>query len=153
MVLLTACEYAVAPRTLTKLEEIRRDAPNGYGAFTGVVRGLRVSDSTFCLASSPPLPGIRVDLGIWHASPAVYRDTVTGLPPSTLAEQRFEVVGSTITDAAGQFTFAGLPRRRAFAFRAIPPANSPFRLGYGISLYGIGNADTPNHPSLCLTAR
>jgi hypothetical protein len=152
-VALAACEPALVPREPTRLEEIRRVAPDGYGSFTGVVRGLQSSDSSFCRRSSPVLPGVRVDLGVWHDSPAAYRDTITRSPPTTLSEKRFEVIASTTTDATGQFTFDRLPRRAPFAFRAIPPRNSPFRLGYGISLYGVGNVNTPNHPSLCLLPR
>jgi hypothetical protein len=151
--LLAACELAMAPRAPTRLEEIRRDAPDGYGTFTGIVHGRRPSDSAFCWTSDPVLSGVRVDLGIWHASAAVYRDTVTRLPPSIMAEPRFEVIGSTTTDAAGRFTFVGLPRRKPFAFRAIPPPDSPFQLAYGASLYGVGTVDTPNHPTLCLPTR
>lgn len=153
IVLLTGCESAVAPREPTRLEEVRRVAPDGYGAFTGIVRGLHAPDSSFCGVSSPVLAGVRVDLGIWHDRAGTYRDTLTRSPPTSLKEKRFEVIGSTTTDGAGQFTFDHLPRRTAFAFRAIPPSGSPFKLVYGMSLYGIGNVEVPNHPSLCLPTR
>lgn len=80
---------------------------------------------------------VRVDLGLWHASPATYRDTVTGAPPSTIGEPRFEVIASSTTDAVGRFTFEHLPRRMPFALRAIPADSSPYHIGYGVSLFGL----------------
>ncbi len=79
--LLIGCESAVAPREPTRLEQIQRVAPDGYGAFTGVVRGMQAPDSLYCRTASPALAGVRVDLGVWHDRPATYRDTLTHSPP------------------------------------------------------------------------
>ena len=134
VLVVAGCELAVAPRSATRLDEIRRVAPSGYGTFNGVVRGLSATDSIYCGRSSPVLAGVRVDLGVWHASPSVYRDTLTGMPPSTLEEPLFEIVASTISDSVGRFVFESLPRRMGFAFRAFPPPDGSYRLTYGYSL-------------------
>lgn len=150
---LLCCEPVLAPNNPSRLDELRQVAPSGYGTFTGLVVGLLPAQGNCCRGSSPPLAGAWVDLGIWHASPAVYRDTLTHTPPSKLNEPLFEAIASTTTDAFRLFQFIRLPRRTPFAFRVVPARGSAYRLTYGESLFGIGNVDIPNHPGLCVRPR
>jgi hypothetical protein len=147
---LVGCERAVSPRA-SRLTEIRRNAPDGYGNFTG--RVLASDGSGHCTSTGKPVAGVRVDLGEWLGPPLSYRDTVTRQPPSTEAEPRFELLASTVTDHEGRFEFTTLPRRAAFAFRALPRRDSGWELAYGASLFGLGNVDTKDHPRLCLIPR
>jgi hypothetical protein len=147
---LAGCERAVSPRA-SRLTEIRRNAPDGYGAFHGRVLGS--VGPGYCARTGKPLAGVRVDLGEWQGPPLSYRDTVTHQPPTEEVEPRFELLASTITDHEGRFEFATLPRRAAFAFRALPNRDSEWLLGYGASLFGLGNVDTKDMPVICLSPR
>jgi hypothetical protein len=147
---LIGCERAVSPR-VSRLTEIRRNAPDGYGSFTG--RVLASDDSGRCVTTGKPVGGVRVDLGEWLGPSLSYRDTVTHQPPSSEAEPRFELLASTVTDHEGRFEFTTLPRRAAFAFRAVPGRESRWQLAYGASLFGLGNVDIKDHPRICVRSR
>lgn len=147
---LIGCERAVSPRA-SRLTEIRRNAPDGYGNFTG--RVLASDDSGRCVSTGKPVGGVRVDLGEWLGPAMSYRDTLTQQPPSSEAEPRFELLASTVTDHEGRFEFTTLPRRAAFAFRAVPGRDSGWQLAYGASLFGLGNVDIKDHPRICLRSR
>ncbi len=129
-----SCERSLGPRR-SRVAELRQLAAAGVGSFTGRVRALDPSQP--CWRSPTGLAGIRVEVGLWDGNPAFYRDTVTKEVPATLEEPRFEVIAYAVTDSDGRFRFDGLPRRVPFAFRAIPPSGSAWRLAYGVSLFGI----------------
>ena len=148
-----SCERTFAPRQ-NRLADIRAAAaPHGFGAFNGRLRGRDPAEPERCYQGGQPLRDIRVELGLWHGEPAKYRDTVTRAIPTRLDDPRFELLAATVTDADGRFRFPALPRRAPFAFRAVPPRESPWQIGYGVSLFGIGNVDFADHPTLCLERR
>jgi hypothetical protein len=150
---IAACERALAPRASRRLFEIRQIAPDGYGTFRGRVLGAAAVGTGQCGRTGQPLAGVRVELGVWHGSPMFYRDTLTRLPPATEGEPRFERVADTVTDQEGRFVFANLPRRAPFALRAMPALESGWRIGYGVSLFGLGNVDLEDFPTLCVGRR
>jgi hypothetical protein len=140
------CERVLAPQH-SALGDLRRQA-TGTGSFTGRVRKRDSLDR--CLRAPPVVPGVRVEVGLWDGSPAYYRDTLTGQPPSDPGDSRFHVLAQTITDAEGRFRFDSMPKRVAYAMRVIPPKGAAWKVGYGDTMYGIGNAVFDDFPTLCV---
>lgn len=148
-----ACDRATRP-TRTTLADLRQSSNAELGQIRGRVRAVDPAQPQLCYRSGTPLSGIRIDLGTWNGSPSTYRDTVTRLIPSSLDEPRFRVVASTTTDGAGRFVFADAPKNIPYAVRAIPAANSKWRLTYVESMFGIPrDAGMEDFPTLCLHPR
>ncbi len=83
-----------------------------------------------------------MEVGLWDGSPAFYRDTLTHQPPTAPNDPRFQLLSATVTDAEGRFRFDSMPRGVAYAMRVIPPNGSPWKVGYGESMYGVPNDAT-----------
>jgi hypothetical protein len=147
----TGCERALAPRR-NPLAELRLRARGELGNFNG--RVLTRDTAVTCWRSQRGVPGVRVELGLWDGSPAFYRDTVRGTPPSDLADPRFHLIDSTSTAEDGRFRFVGLPRDLPYAVRIIPPRGSPWKSAYGVSMYGIPReGEMRDFPMLCVEPR
>jgi hypothetical protein len=146
-----ACDPALEPRR-NRLSELRQQATAGLGTFYGRVRERDPSQP--CRRAPRTVAGIGVEVGTWDGSPSFYRDTVTHAAPNTLDDPRFQPIVSTTTDSEGRFQFVDLPRNLGYAFRVIPPRDSPWRVAYGETMYGIANGgDRPDFPTLCVPAR
>lgn len=146
-----ACDRALEPRR-NRLSDLRQQATAGLGTFYGRVRALDPSQP--CWKAPRTLAGIRVEVGLWDGSPSFYRDTLTHAVPTTLDEPRFQPITWTMTDSEGRFQFVDLPRRLGYAMRAIPPRDSPWRVAYGETMYGIPEGkDLTDFPTLCVPAR
>ena len=145
------CDRALGPRR-NRLSDLRQHATAGLGTFYGRVRALDPLQP--CWKSTLPLADLVVEVGLWDGSPSFYRDTLTHAVPSSLDEPRFQTITSTVTDSDGRFQFVDLPRNLGYAMRVIPPRDSPWRIAYGETMYGIPNgADLPDFPTLCVPAR
>jgi hypothetical protein len=134
-----ACERVLVPQH-SAIGDLRRRATAGVGPFVGRVR--ERDPLVACWRATRVVPAARVEIGLWDGSPAFYRDTLTGRPPTSPNDPRFQLLSSTITDAAGRFRIDSMPRRVAYAFRVIPPKGSPWNVGYGESMYGMPNEAT-----------
>lgn len=146
-----ACDRALAPRR-NRLSDLRQQATDGLGTFYGRVRVLDPTQP--CWKATRTVAGVRVEVGLWDGSPAFYRDTVTRAVPTTLDEPRFQLITSTVTDNDGRFQFVDLPRKLGYAMRVVPSRDSPWRIAYGDTMYGIPNGgDLPDFPTLCVPAR
>jgi hypothetical protein len=146
-----ACERAISP-TRNRLTDLRLEATKGFGVFYGRVRVLDANEG--CHQSARTAPGITVELGLWDGIPAFYRDTITRQVPSTLNEPRFQLLATTTSDGEGKFAFLEVPRGYAYAVRVVPPRNSPWKPGYGGSLYGPPTGkDLQDFPVVCVEER
>ena len=143
-----ACERAIAPRR-NRLADLRSEASSGLGNFFG--RVVVWDETTACYKPTVGVPGVTVELGLWDGIPAFYRDTITKVVPTTLAEPRFQFLSSTTTDNEGRFSFVDVPRGFSYAVRVVPPRNSPWKVAYGQTLYGPPSGrDVRDFPSVCL---
>jgi len=129
-----ACERVLVPQRST-IGDLRLRATAGFGSFVGRVR--ERDPLVACWRATRVVPGARVEIGLWDGSPAFYRDTLTGQPPTSANDPRFQPLSSTVTDAAGRFRIDSMPRGVAYALRVIPPEGSPWKVGYGESMYGV----------------
>ncbi len=143
-----ACERILAPQH-TAIGDLRRQATAGSGSLTGRVRE---RDSLGrCWRAPPPVPGVRVEVGLWDGSPAFYRDSLTGQPPNASDDPRFHILAHTVTDAEGRFRFDSMPRKVAYAMRVIPSKNDPWNVGYGDTMFGVPiGGPLEDFPTLCV---
>lgn len=151
MVAALACERILAPQH-TALGDLRLRATAGLGPFIGRVQ--KRDSLGRCWRTPPVVAGVRVEVGLWDGSPAFYRDTLTGQPPSVPDDPRFHRLAYTITDAEGRFRFDNMPRQVAYAMRVIPPKGAARGVGYGDTMYGIPTGgDLEDFPTLCVPPR
>ena len=145
-----ACERVLAPQH-SVLGDLRRQATEGSGAFTGRVREL---DSLGrCWRATPAVANMRVEVGLWDGSPTYYRDTLTHRPPDQLDDSRFQPLAQTISDSDGRFRFDNMPRKVAYAMRVLAPQGARWKVRYGETMYGIPRGDFEDFPTLCVPSR
>jgi hypothetical protein len=100
------------------------------------------------------VPGARVEIGLWEGGPLRYKDTVSYQLPVSPDDPRFQVLARTVSDSQGRFRFDSMPRKLAYAMRAIPASGATWGAGYGGSLFGVPNgADLKDFPVLCVRVR